>query len=161
MSYVFLCACEACLAYMNVDMYVAAYMMQQACKLLAGKGLLLLLWKKVATAVFRQVPKSVSVLSNAATYFWSYGNNNNITTCSATNVSAWQTMKGAAKCNKHCELHLSAHQKDLRMYASLLDTIASYCASRFICISCSFTLYGVCTMCTSRQTGTDLLAHSC
>ena len=31
MSYVFLCACEACLAYMNVDMYVAAYMMQQAC----------------------------------------------------------------------------------------------------------------------------------
>ena len=43
MSYVFLCACEACLAYMNVDMYVAAYMMQQACKLLAGTGLLLLL----------------------------------------------------------------------------------------------------------------------
>ena len=117
--------------------------------------------KKEAAAVFLQVPKSVSVLSNAATYFWSYGNNNNITTCSATNVSAWQTMKGAAKCNIHCELHLSAHQKDLRMYASLLDTIASYCASRFICISCSFTLYGVCTMCTTRQTGTDLLAHSC
>ena len=53
---------------------------------------------------------------------------------SATDVSARTTMKGAAKCDKHCELQNSVSRQGLEHILYFWDIPKSMCASVPLCI---------------------------
>ena len=55
---------------------------------------------------------------------------------SATDVSAQTTMKGAAKCDKHCDLQNSVNQQELERILRFRDTPESMPASVSASVSC-------------------------
>ena len=55
---------------------------------------------------------------------------------SATDVSARTTMKGAAKCDKHCDLQNSVNQQGFERILRFRDTPESMPASESILVSC-------------------------
>ena len=55
---------------------------------------------------------------------------------SATDVSAQTTMKGAAKCDKHCDLQNSVNQQELERILRFRDTPESMPASVSTSVSC-------------------------
>ena len=55
---------------------------------------------------------------------------------SATDVSARTTMKGAAKCDKHCDLQNSVNQQGLERILRFRDTPESMPASVSTSVSC-------------------------
>ena len=59
-----------------------------------------------------------------------------ISQLSATDVSARTTMKGAAKCDKHCDLQNSVNQQGFERILRFRDTPESMPASESILVSC-------------------------
>ena len=88
-----------------------------SCKLWIGKGLVLLIWSLRQQLLWHVQVTAAIVLSNTTIL----GAAVNTTTFSATDVSALMTMKGAAKCNKHSELHVSVNQSDFECMRCFWD----------------------------------------